>query len=49
LGENKHHVSERIGGGAFLVTSEEVSLVANADVEVGKTVSTKENKSCFGS
>ena len=47
LRDNELNFSEKIWWWAFLVASEEVSLVANADVEVGTVLSTKENKILF--
>ena len=47
LGENKHTFCEGNERGALLVTSNEVSLVANAEVKVGKFHNKEVNKQVF--
>jgi len=41
LGENKHNICEGNIRWALLVTNNEISLVANAEVKVGKILNTE--------
>jgi hypothetical protein len=47
LGANRHTVCEGNEGGDLLVTSNEVSLVTNGEVKVGKFHNTKVGKQVF--
>jgi hypothetical protein len=47
MGENKHTVCEGNESGALLVASNEVSLVANAEVKAGKLHNTEVGKQVF--